>query len=183
MLGTPACRTRPVSSSRHRLSSVRQAHRIILGARLFESMRTRDGLSNSVASFLSPQVSDGGSVFGIYASFSPSRITEFEREMNQSLATVSKEGFSDSEVKNAIDEIARERRESLNNNLVVSATLASNAVFAHTMEDVAGIDRRLVATSTSDVNRAIRLLLDSGQMVRICAGSFSPNVSAGESEK
>ena len=144
---------------------------------LFDHLRNRSGMSYSIASFLAPQPADGGCVFGIYASFSPSRRAEFEHELGSALAAVRETGFTQAQVKAAVDDIIRERRASLANTLVLSSRLALNAAAGRSAMAVAEVDKRLSQTNADEVNAALRRLLDVGRLRHVYAGDFSTPTS------
>lgn len=169
--------TLAVSENDPRYAAMAVANQLIGGspaARLFEQLRDEQGLSYSIASFLSPQLADRKVVFGIYASFSPQQADAFRHAIEASLSSAKSTTFSAGEVRSTAASMLRERRQSLRNDVVVASALATQSAHGGSMNDVDRIDRALERVTESEVSRAARVLLDPRRMQQVFAFDAHP---------
>jgi len=144
-------------------------------AALFSRLRYSEGLSYSVGSFLTPQVCDRSTVFGIYASFTPQDFTRFQTAVRGLITTPPLDAVGEAEIHQAVDSIRKDRRASIANDLVLAATLASNLVTGQTMQDAERTDKRLATLSTQDVKAALAKLLAPEGTSLVFAGDLAHN--------
>jgi predicted Zn-dependent peptidase len=130
-------------------------------------------MSYSVGSFFTPQICDGSSVFGIYASFAPEQFARFRSAVHALIKSPPVDTVSESDIRQAVDSIRRDRRASLANDLVLAMTLASNLVTGQTMLDAERADDRLAVISVAEVRAAMARLLAPEGLSIVFAGDLA----------
>ncbi|HZW22530.1 pitrilysin family protein [Noviherbaspirillum sp.] len=142
------------------------------GARLWNRLREKEGLSYSVNAALAVSTRDGSGRITISGSFAPQNRDRFEAALRDELDKVLADGFSALEVDFAKEAILRVRRQNLVQERTVAAMLADNLFWGRTMAAREQRDQDFAAVTPEQVNAALKKYLDPAKMSSAVAGDF-----------
>ena len=148
-----------------------------LKSRLGDRVRQKDGLSYSIGSGISADVSrdgkdDAGS-FSIQGIAAPQNVARLEAAVREELARFVRDGITAAELKDAVDGMLTQREQSRASDGTVAAMLNSDAFLGRPMLRRAEFDARLRALTVDEVNAAIRKFLKPDQLSVFVAGDFA----------
>jgi zinc protease len=142
------------------------------GARLWNRLREKEGLTYGVGSSLSVGLREPNGRITISGTFAPQNRTRFEAALRDELAQVLKQGFTAAELADTKESILRGRRQVLAQEGIVAGLLADNLHWGRTMEWREQRDQAYVALQLAEVNAALRKYLDPGRISEAVAGDF-----------
>jgi zinc protease len=135
-------------------------------------VRERDGLSYSTYSFLSVSSHDKEARFGIASIYAPENKAKVETAVREELEKAVKEGFTETEVKEAVASILLSRRQSRANDGALASKLAGDLFLSRTYAWDAALETKLGALNANAVNAAIRKHFDLSKLSLVKAGDF-----------
>ena len=141
-------------------------------SRIFERLRQKDGLSYGAGSFFQPNSFEANSGFGMYAIFAPQNLDKVRAGFAEEFARVLKDGFTDTEVKDAQAAVIQERKLGRSEDGSVAGSLTTQAYLGRTFAVSAAVDAAIEKLTTADVNAAIRKYLKSADFSYAFAGDF-----------
>ena len=149
---------------------------LILGdsptSRLWERLRQKDGLSYGVGSQFQPNSFEANSRFVLYAIFAPENLDKVRRGFTEEMASALKDGFTDTEVKNAKEALMQERRLGRNEDGQVAGSLANQSFLGRTWSTSGQIDAAIEKLTTAEVNAVLRKYLKPDDVGYAVAGEF-----------
>lgn len=148
-----------------------------LKSRLGDRVRQKDGLSYSIGSSISADVSRSGTddagAFGIQGIAAPQNMARVEAAVREELARFVRDGITAAELKDAVDGLLTRREQARAGDGTVAAMLNSDAFLGRPMLRRAEFDARLRALTVHEVNAAIRKFLKPEQLSVFVAGDFA----------
>ncbi len=141
-------------------------------SRIYERIRQKDGLSYSAGTFFQPNSFEPNSSFGMYAIFAPQNLDKVRAGFADEFARLLKDGFTDTEVKDAKAAVIQERKLGRSEDGSVAGALTSQAYLGRTYAVSAAVDAAIEKLTTADVNAAIRKYLKSADFTYAFAGDF-----------
>jgi zinc protease len=142
-------------------------------SRLMRRIREKEGLSYSVASYLSASSLDESGEFGLYAIHAPQNREKVEALMQQELRTALKEGFSREELEAGKRGLLQSRQLSRTQDSSLAGRLLSYLYIGRTFAWDAQIDARIAALTPQQVVEALRRHVDPAKLSTVKAGDFS----------
>ena len=142
-------------------------------SRLWERLRQKDGLSYGVGSFYQPNSFEANSRFGVYAIFAPENLDKVRRGFTEEMDGALKNGFTDSEVKNAREALMQQRRLSRNEDGSVAGSLANQSYLGRTWSTSGQIDAAIEKLTAADVTAVLRKYLKPADLGYSFAGEFA----------
>ena len=151
-------------------------------SRLGDRVRQQDGLSYSIGSGISADVSrdgkdDAGS-FSIQGIAAPQNIGRLEAAVREELARFVRDGITAAELKDAVDGLLTQRQQARAGDGTVAAMLNSDAFLGRPMLRRAEFDATLRALTVDEVNAAIRKFFKPQQLSVFVAGDFAAAAKA-----
>ena len=141
-------------------------------SRLFLRLRQKDGLSYGVGSFFQPNSFEANSRLGVYAIFAPENLERVRQGFSEEMAVALKDGFTDSEVKNAKEALMQERHLSRNEDGQLAGSLANQAFLGRTWSTSGQIDAAIEKLTAAEVNAALRKYVKPDEFAYSFAGDF-----------
>jgi zinc protease len=141
-------------------------------SRIYERIRQKDGLSYSAGTFFQPSSFEANSGFGMYAIFAPQNLDKVRAGFAEEFARLLKDGFTDTEVKDAKAAVIQERKLGRSEDGSVAGALTSQAYLGRTYAVSAAVDAAIEKLTTAEVNAAIRKYLKSADFTYAFAGDF-----------
>lgn len=145
------------------------------GARLWQRLREKDGLTYGVNASISPGVREPNGSFSISGTVAPQNLARFEAALKDEIAQVLQHGFTEQELADTKESILRARRQTLTQEGNVASILAQNLYWGRTMEWREQRDQAYAALSLNDVNAALRKYIDPSKLSVVVAGDFEKN--------
>jgi zinc protease len=142
-------------------------------SRLWERLRQKEGLSYGVGSVFQPNSFEANSRFAVYAIFAPENLEKVRRGFAEEMAGALKDGFTDTEVKNAKEALMQERRLGRNEDGQVAGSLANQSFLGRTWSTSGQIDAAIEKLTTAEVTAALRKYLKPGELGYVAAGEFA----------
>ncbi len=148
-----------------------------LTSRLGDRVRQKDGLSYSIGSGISADISrdgndDAGS-FSIQAIAAPQNIDKLETAVREELARFVKDGITETELKDAVDGILTQREQARASDATIAGMLNGDNFLGRSMLRRAEFDARLKKLTVAEVNAAIRKYLKPDALSVFTAGDFA----------
>ena len=143
------------------------------GSILWKRIREKDGTSYGVGAGITASSHEPHALFSAAAIYAPQNVKRLEDAFDEELARVMREGFTDSELKDAKNGLAQARRLSLAQDRDLASALTSQLELGRTMDYVAGIDRAIEAVTLEQANAAFRKYVDPAKLGRVFAGDFA----------
>ena len=141
-------------------------------SRLPKRVREKEGLSYSTGSGISVSSFEPDGRFGIGAIHAPENKAKVEAAIREELELVRSKGFSDAEVKEAVDSILTQRKQSRASDGALASKLASDLYLGRTYAWDAELEKKLVAVTARQVNAVVVKVLDFSKMNVAKAGDF-----------
>ena len=141
-------------------------------SRIYERIRQKDGLSYGAGTFFQPNSFEANSGFGMYAIFAPQNLDKVRAGFAEEFERLLKDGFTDTEVKDAKAAVIQERKLGRSEDGSVAGALTSQSYLGRTYAVSAGVDAAIEKLTTADVNAAIRKHLKSADFTYAFAGDF-----------
>ncbi|AZR95057.1 zinc protease [Bordetella trematum] len=142
-------------------------------SRLWTRVREQDGLSYNVRSNLAVSAFEPSANWTIYAIYAPENRQRVENAINEELARVLKDGFTDQEIKDGVTALLNYRNLSRAQDDTLAGSwlhyLQTGRSFAWSAE----MDQKLSALTTAQVNAALRKYLQPQGFSTAVAGDFS----------
>jgi zinc protease len=141
-------------------------------SRIYERIRQKDGLSYGAGTFFQPNSFEANSSFGMYAIFAPQNLDKVRAGFAEEFERLLKDGFTDTEVKDAKAAVIQERRLGRSEDGSVASALTAQSYLGRTYAASAAVDAAIEKLTTADVNAAIRKYLKSADFTYAFAGDF-----------
>jgi zinc protease len=142
-------------------------------SRLWNRVREKEGLSYNVRSMLRASSFEPSGAWQMYAIYAPQNRAKLEATIQEEIALLKKDGFTEQEVKDGIEALLNYRRLSRAQDGAVAGgwidLLEANRTFAFTGE----VDRKLQSLTAADVNAAFRKYFDAAAFASSYAGDFA----------
>lgn len=148
------------------------------GARLWNRLREREGLTYGVSSSLTVGMREPNGRIAISSTFAPQNRERFEAVLRDELAQVLKNGFTAAELVDLKESLLRSRRQALTQEGTVAGLLADNLYWGRSMEWREQRDEAYRALELAEVNAALRKYLDPARLSVAVAGDFGPENEA-----
>jgi zinc protease len=108
----------------------------------------------------------------MYAIFAPQNLDKVRAGFAEEFARLLKDGFTDTEVKDAKAAVIQERKLGRSEDGSVAGALTSQAYLGRTYAVSAAVDAAIEKLTTAEVNAAIRKYLKSADFTYAFAGDF-----------
>jgi zinc protease len=142
------------------------------GSRLWNRLREKEGISYEVISSFTANSEDPYAVFTIEATCNPANIDRADKSALEVLDRTLKEGFSEKELADAKKAILQQVQVLLGNDGFLAGALSSQLPLNRTFADAAENQKKIVALTAADVNRAMAKYLSRDKLVIVRAGDF-----------
>ncbi|HVL74493.1 MAG TPA: pitrilysin family protein [Noviherbaspirillum sp.] len=142
------------------------------GARLWNRLREKEGLTYGIHAGLTVGMLEPGGRITISSTFAPQNRERFEAIVRDELEQVLRQGFTEAELADTKESILRSRRQALVGEGSVAGMLADNLYWGRTMEWREQRDQAYAALQLADVNAALRKYLDPARLSIAVAGDF-----------
>ena len=142
------------------------------GARLWNRLREKEGLTYGVSASLSVGAREPNGRIAIGGTFAPQNRERFEAALMDELRRVLKQGFTAEELADTKTAIARLRRQALTGEATVADLLADNLYWERGMDWRERRDQAFAALTLEQVNAVLRKYLDPDALSVALAGDF-----------
>jgi zinc protease len=144
-----------------------------LNSRLATRIRQKEGLSYGVGSqFFASPFDESGS-FVEYAIYAPQNAGKLRAAVEEELASVMKDGFTEAEVKDAKSGYLQARQVGRAQDPELARKLANFLFIGRTMAWDGDLDKKLAALTPADVSAAMKRKIDPAKMTYVKAGDFA----------
>jgi len=126
-----------------------------------------------VGSQFGPNSFEPNSRFVLYAIFAPENLDKVRRGFAEEMAHALKDGFTDTEVKNAKEALMQERRLGRNEDGQVAGSLLNQSFLGRTWSTSGQVDAAIEKLTPADVNAVLRKYLKPEDMGFAVAGEFA----------
>jgi zinc protease len=141
-----------------------------LANRLINRVRQQDGLSYGIGSGLSVGGFDRAGSFGIFAIAAPQNMPKVEAAVREELERAARDGFTETEVKDAINGILQERLVNRSEDATLAGAWVGNLDLGRTFQFSKQIEQRIRALTPADVNAAWRRHIDPAKFTVAIGG-------------
>jgi zinc protease len=165
----------PINDASDDYPALKIANYILGGSpssRLWERIRQRDGLSYGVYSTLDPNSFEANTPLTVEAIFAPENFGRLRAALTEELTRAVKNGFTAQEVADAKKGLLQERTLARAQDSNLARELARQAYLERTFTYDSGVDARIAAATTDDVNRVLRKYVIPDAFVEVYAGDF-----------
>ncbi|MNS99189.1 Peptidase M16 inactive domain protein [compost metagenome] len=142
-------------------------------SRLWNRVRETEGLSYNVRSSLSVSSFEPSASWTMYAIYAPQNRERLEKAVNEELARVLKDGFSDKEVADGINALLNYRNLARAQDDILASTWLDYLQRGRTFEWSAEMDKKISALTPDAVNAALRKYLRADGFSTAVAGDFT----------
>ena len=142
-------------------------------SRLMRRIREKEGLSYSVASYLSADSLDESGAFGLYAIYAPQNRAKIEALMQEELRKALSDEFGQEELERAKRGLLQARQLSRSQDASVAGRLLSYLFIGRTFDWDAQLDRRIATLTPKEVLQALRRHVDPRKLSIVKAGDFN----------
>ncbi len=144
-----------------------------MSSRLFQRIRTKEGLSYGVGSRLTPMPKMDWSEFEVYAISAPQNSAKVQSVFQQEIEKARTTGFSDAELNEARKGYLQSRtlRRSQDSSLAMSLVQLDH--LNRTMAWESEFDKKLAGLTLDQVNAAFKKYIDPSRISYVKAGDFS----------
>ncbi|MFL0810217.1 MAG: insulinase family protein [Agarilytica sp.] len=143
-----------------------------INSRLATRIRQNDGLSYTVASFAQIKKMDENGYWLTYAIAAPNNIEKVEIAFNEEMQRALDKGFSEEELRAAINGLLDEAKVNRNDKGQLAQTVRSYITDEFSIKKEIEIQDRIRELTVEDVNRVMRKYLDPKNMNIVKAGDF-----------
>jgi len=141
-------------------------------SRLWNRVRETEGLSYNVRSSLSVSAFEPAATWSIYAIYAPQNRERLEKAINEELARVLKDGFSDKEITEGITALLNYRNLARAQDDVLASTWLDYLERGRTFAWSAEMDKKISALTPDAVNAALRKYVRPDAFSTALAGDF-----------
>jgi zinc protease len=141
-----------------------------LANRLVNRVRQRDGLSYGIGSGLSVGGFDRAGSFSIFAIAAPQNMPKVEAAVREELDRAARDGFSETEVKDAINGILQERLINRSEDATLAGAWVGNLDLGRSFQFSKEIEQRIRALTPAEVNAAWRRHIDPTKFTVVIGG-------------
>jgi zinc protease len=141
-------------------------------ARLPNRVREKEGLSYSTYSFLSVSSLEKEARFSVASIYAPENRAKVEAAIREELQKVVNEGFTQTEIKEAVESILQSRRQSRASDGALASKLAGDLFLGRTYAWDAALEEQFKALTAASVNAAIKRNMDLSKLTLVKAGDF-----------
>jgi zinc protease len=145
----------------------------VLNSRLARRIRVQDGLSYGVGGGIGGHPVDRAGQFSASAIYAPENAAKLEAAFREEMAKVLTEGFTEEETGVAKQGWLESRQLGRAQDPSLAAQISSNLYFDRTFEFDAGLEARVRALTTQEINAAVRRHLDLSKLTIVKAGDFA----------
>jgi zinc protease len=142
------------------------------GARLWNRLREKEGISYNVNSNFTAFSQDPYAVFSVQAICNPANINRADKSVLDVLDRTLKEGFSEKELADAKKANLQGLQVALGSDGYVATCLSNYLHLNRTFDYVAELEKKISALTVADVNRAMTKYLSCDKLVTVRAGDF-----------
>ncbi len=142
------------------------------GARLFNRIRVKEGLSYGVQSVYSAPIKDDGGQFMAVALAAPQNAPKVEVSFKDELGRTLKDGFTTEEVTNAKKAWLDERSVARSQDQALAGLLMSRERFGRTLNFDQELEAKVAALTPEQVSEAFRRHIDPAALSYVQAGDF-----------
>jgi zinc protease len=142
-------------------------------SRLWDRIREKEGLSYDVRSNLSVSSFEPSGNWTIYAIYAPANRQRLEQAMQEEVARVRKDGFTDAEIRDGIQALLNYRSLGRAQDDILASTWIDYIRRGRTFAWSADMDRKIAGLKADDVNEALRKYLKPEDFSTAIAGDFS----------
>ena len=144
-----------------------------LNSRLATRIRVKEGLSYGVGSQYQASAQDKVGKWTAYAIYAPQNGDKLEAAFREELAKVVEAGFTAEELKAAKSGWLQAQQMSRAQDPELAARLAGNLFDGRTMAFQADLERRVLALTNSEIQAALKKILEPARFVIVKAGAFA----------
>jgi zinc protease len=144
-----------------------------LNSRLAQRIRTREGLSYSVASSLIAKSFEHDGRIQVMAIAAPQNIDRVEAAFHEEIARMLKDGFTDREVEAGRTGWLQSRQLTRASDPSLCAILASRSFDNRTLQWDLDLEAKVRSLTAAQLNETLRRYIDPGQFSIVKAGSFA----------
>ena len=143
-----------------------------LNSRLAVRIRQKEGISYGVGSFLQADAWDKSGAFGAYAIYNPENSAKLIAAYRDELQKMITEGFTEQELKDAVNGYLQSRNVSRSQDRELVGRLANYLFLNRTMQWDAGLEQKIGALTTAEVNAAVKKWFNPKNITIVEAGDF-----------
>ena len=163
-------------------AAMRVANNIIgggfLNSRLASRIRQKDGLSYGVGSQMQISSRDEQGAFLAFAIYNPQNLAKLEIAFNEEIDKVLTEGFTESEVNEAVKGMVLAAKRQRASDATVAGRLRNYLDLDRKFEWDAAYEKKLESLTLADVNAAIKKYLTPDKISFFKAGDFAKTAAA-----
>jgi zinc protease len=142
-------------------------------SRLFERLRSKEGLSYSAGGELSAGTLDPVGSFSANAIYAPQNVGRVEAAFKEEIARSLKDGITAEELESARKGLLESWKVGRSDDVSLSQIIHSWLAFDRTLAWLANLEERIKAVTVADANRALRRFIDLDRMIIVKAGDFA----------
>jgi zinc protease len=142
-------------------------------SRLWTRIRQKEGLSYSVASWLSVSSFEPNTSFYVSASFAPEVSDRLRTALNEELARAARDGFTDKEVADAKRALLQERSLDRARDAALANSLTEQEYIGRTFAYVGDVDKALEALTPAQVSAVAKKFVRADDFAYVFAGDFA----------
>jgi zinc protease len=143
-----------------------------LNSRLATRIRQKEGISYGVgSSFAAPSLDDYATL-NAFAIYNPDNKAKLEAAWKEEMNRIINEGVTEDELKDAKSGFLQSRATARANDANLAGALSNNLFLGRTMQFSKGIDEKISALTTADVNAAVKKYVSPDKAIVIKAGDF-----------
>ena len=144
------------------------------GARLWDRMRERDGLSYGVQSVVQWNPIEANSRYLVAAIFAPQNLAKMEAALHEETQRALKDGFTQAEFERQRDGLLQERRLNRAQDSTLASSLLRNLQLGRSFAVSQQVDDALARLTLAQVNAALRKYIDPAKWAIAWGGDFKP---------
>lgn len=147
-------------------------------SRLFERLRSRDGISYNIGSRLTPSSAEPVSKWLVYATCASKDVVRLQAAFSEEIARLHSNGITPAELADAKQALLQERRMARAQDAALAEGLAAQMDQGRTMEFSAALDDRIAALNSDQVNEVLRRHVKPEKFSRYLAGQLDTKAAA-----
>jgi zinc protease len=141
-------------------------------SRLWKRIREKEGLSYGVYAWLQPSLFEPNTPLNVEAIFAPENRERLAKALSEELSKAVANGLTDAEVALAKSSLLKRRQLQRTQDATLAAQLVQQAYRGRTFAFAGKVDAAVAATTTAEVNAALRKYVKPDAFALIYAGDF-----------
>jgi zinc protease len=143
------------------------------GSLLWQRIREKEGLSYGIGSNFSASSFEPHATLTAFAIYAPQNLARLEQGIQEEMARVDREGFTQEMLNDAKTGMLQARRLARAQDAALAGTLTDRLLLGRTLAFDAQVDRAIEALTLDQVNAAYRKYFVASKLVTVRAGDFA----------